>query len=299
MIRYQADSTSEILRATHIVLVRLAQVTFGPQQPGGDFLVEQGVRAGLRIERVLKGTLAAQPGQVVTLAFSVFKNEGARFTALPGIWSRHALAKDAQFVLFSTVASSDPVAVLSEPRSFLCETADRALPDLDRASQDPAPELSLAKLVTRSAENRAAFGSLYARYVAWRLRETVTPETRSDFDSILQVAEDPATSDIFRRIVLTEAYDLLMLLDPAPNAFLARLIWGSVRVLATERGEALREVVIGTLLPNLLGLEGGLSRKQAAEVFAKAGDWRLEVQEVLRTRAELQGREQILEWLSK
>ena len=297
MIRHQPESTSEILRATDIILVRLGHLTLGPPQPGGDFLVVREVHAELNIEQILKGSLPKDRTQVVNLVFSVYANEGSRFTALPGIWSHQTISEGAQFVLFSIAGSNDPAQVLSEPQCFRCETAEEAMPDIGRASLEDTPGLTLAKLVIRSATERASFKSLFARYVAWRLREVVMANSLEDFDSILAVAESPETNDVFRRILVTEAYDLLMMLDPAPNTMLARLIWGSIRLIATENGEPMRELVLQTLLPNLIGLEGGLVRKHAPDVFAGADVQRREVEEILSARQEFPGRDQIIQWL--
>jgi hypothetical protein len=297
MLPYDPQSTSELLRASHIVVVAIESAAFGNLEPGGVMLERRDVRATLRIERVFKGELTVPPDGVVDVAFQVFENSGPRYVAVPGIWSPHQVAPRAHFVIFSAAGSSkDAVAVLSEPSAFRVEPAETAAPEIESVLRSATPGKRLPELIAELAGSQKSFTHLFARYVAWRLRELLFDDL-SGFSAVLGEAENSGTSAVFRRIVITEAYDDLMMLDPAPPAFIARLLWGSVSAIASGPGGDIGSRVLGTYVPNLLGLEGGLARKSAADVFENAEKQRQELEEILRNNPQLPGGPRLLTWL--
>jgi len=296
MLPFDPGSTSELLRASHIVLVAIESVSFGEWGPGGEMLVCQTVSARLRIERVLKGELDIPSYDPVAVAFEVYENRGPRFVALPGIWSQNEIAPGARFVVFSAAGSKEPAAVLHEPPAFHVEPAATALAEVESILQLATPETRLPALVAALGGRRETFTALTARYVAARLRELLFSDA-SGFHAVLAEAENPSAPTVFRRIVISEAYDDLMMLDPAPSVFIARLIWGSLRMFASGTAPEFAGRVLETYVPNLLGFVGGLSRKSAANIFRDAPKPRQEMETILRSHSELPGRERILAWL--
>jgi hypothetical protein len=297
MLPFEPESTSELLRASHIVSLAIESATFGDSREGGEMLVCREGEARVRVERVLKGELILPPDRVLVVSLNVYENSGPRFVAVPGMWSPYEIKPGARFVVFSTTGSREAAAVLQEPPAFHVELAETSLVEIDALLEAATPEKPLPTLVAELATRRASFTPLFARYVAWRLRELLYQDFFG-FRFILDEAETPETSSIFRRIVITEAYDDLMMLDPAPPIFIARLIWGSVRAIASGTAADLGSRILGTYIPNLLGMEGGLKRKSAATVFENAQEQRQELAETLRHLPDLRGRETLLAWLA-
>ena len=295
MLRYDPDSTSELLRAKYILLVVFDSISFGPWTPDGEMLESRVGKADVRIERVLKGEIEIRPKSAQPISLKVWRNEGPRFVAVPGVWSDYEIAPGAAFVVFSQACGAEAKALLVEPCAFAVRPADAALAEVELVSE-LAPETPLPDLAAQLTARPELVTSLSARYVAARLRELLFGDL-AGFDRILSEAENPKAAPVFRRTVITEAFDDLMMLDPAEPAFLARLIWGSVRMFGSGAEPALASRTLETYAPNLLGLEGGLSTKNARDVFADANEKRQETATILRGNTQLPGRERLLAWL--
>jgi hypothetical protein len=298
MLPTDPTSSSELLRAQHIVVATMVDVTFGAWEPGGGVLVSRTVEARLRLQRVLKGTLPAVVTPGVRTKFRVFKIAGSRFVAIPGVWSEQTLAPGTRHVIFSSSNSRDATIALSEPSVILVEPADLALPDIESVlrAEESNPRKSLAVALRGMSGRRASFTGLVARYVAWRMSE-LWFEDLHGFDLVLGEAERPDTAALFRRVVVRAAYGDLMVRDPAPSRFVARLIWGSLRLVDGSGDDSVQEF-LGVCIPNLLGLEGGLAAKPAAAVFHQDERLGQEVGEMLRAHPELPGQERLLRWLA-
>jgi hypothetical protein len=297
MLPFNPESTSELLRARHIMLVAIESARFGEWRPSGEMLRCREVSAQLRVERVLKGQLELPASGVVESTFEMCENHGPRFVAVPRIWSGYEIRPGAHFVVFSLAGPTNPVDVLGEPSAFRVEPAENAIGEIEALLGVATPEKSLPLVVEELAHRRRSFTHLFARYVAWRLRELLYSDP-SGFSVVLDEAENLETSHIFSRIVTIEAYDDLMMLDPAPPVFIARLMLGSLRLLASGRAADFGSRILATYIPNLLGIEGGLERKTATAVFESAPEQRQELARILRGLADLPGRDTLLTWLS-
>jgi hypothetical protein len=296
MLPYDPDSTSELLRAKYILLMVFDSISFGLWAPDGEMLESRVGKAEVRIQRVLKGEIEIEPESALPISLKTWRNEGPRFVAVPEVWSGYEIAPGAAFVVFSKACGVETEALLVEPCAFAVRPADAALAEVQLVSELATPETRLPDLVTRLTARPEILTLLSARYAAARLREVLFGDL-AGFDHVLSEAENLKAPAIFRRTVITEAYDDLMMLDPAEAPFIARLIWGSVRMLGsgTEPGFASR--VLETYVPNLLGLEGGLSNKRSSDVFADANEKLRETATILRGNTQLPGRERLLEWL--
>ena len=297
MIRHEPESTSEIARAACIAAVTVESAVYGEWRPAPRRTAFADVAMGLRVDRVLKGGDSIAAGSLVNIVARVYEFRTTRITALPGAWSKLKPQPGVEAVLFAKDAKSvDPRAILAGDNTFLAAPAATALPDVELALAAGMPALNLAALLADAAGGRARFGFLFARYVASRLKEFFYGNP-AGFQAVLKEAENPETSDIFRRIVYMEAYQQLMSFDPAPPAFLIRLIWGSLRSITSGIGQSFAQPVLEVMLPNLLGLQGGLRRKSARELFAMAPAVLQQTSELVEGNPGLPGRERILQWL--
>ena len=82
-------------------------------------------------------------------------------------------------------------------------------------------------------------------------------------------------------MLLSAAYTKLMLYDPAPAVFIARLLAATARVLRLQSGASLSEAALDTYIPNLLGITSGLEPKPAADVLDAIPQERKSVEDML------------------
>ncbi len=266
MIRFDPNSSSELLRATHIGLVRIETAESSEWEPAGR-IEHRRVLLNVTLLELYKGELREGVGATVLLPLSQRRPAGLRIFAVPGVWSGYELESGALFVLFSVSPLTIAAEVFAEPSLFRVEPAATAVPDVLLALRGGVPEISLADLIARCNDEMPTWGYLLARYFDARMPEAFFNHFR-DFDALMRAVEDPRLSPTATRILLPAAYARLMLYDPAPSVFLHRLLMATERVLQTLRGESLRTAVLETYLPNLLGMTGGLTRKHASEVLA-------------------------------
>jgi len=250
------ESTSYILRATHIVEVALEMVQASEWQAVSPRLEHREVHLELKLVEIHKGTTRWQPGSVAPMEAVQSRARIPREFSLPGVWSRFELTPGARFVIF-TVAGEPP---------FKVEAAETAVPDLRRAQRAGVPELSLGETIAASLGELQNWAYLFAQYLEARLPESFY-QRFDDFEVYLQSVEDPRLSAMARRMLIAAAYTKLMLYDPAPPTFINRLLETTALVLEAPYGASLREAVLETYLPNLLGITGGLERKRAADVL--------------------------------
>lgn len=224
MIRYEKRSTSEILRASSIAAVTVESAQYGEWQPAPRRTAVSNVALRLHIDRVFKGDLVE--GQSVETTVPVYEHRSSRWGALQGVWSPAKPAAGVRLVVFSSaVPTGAPDSTrFSDEHTFLVSPFEEGAGDVECAIQAGMPELSVPMLLTAVRERRATWGLLFARYVSTRMIETlfISP---AGFAAILKEAEAPETAEVFRRVVYMAAFRHMMAFDPAPSAFLARLIW--------------------------------------------------------------------------
>jgi hypothetical protein len=265
MIRLDSNSSSEILRATQIGLIALHGVSASEWKTTGRVQQREVILNGSIVE-FFKGFLQTGADAAVTLQVRQYQPAGPRFFVVPGVWSGYELEPGTSFVLFS-VSPENTTEMFAEPSLLSVELAGTAVPDIRLALRAGSPELSIASLIARCGEEMPAWGFLFARYLDARLPEAFFSRF-PDFDAVMRAVEDPRLSAVATRMLLSAAYTKLMVYDPAPSAFLNRLLAATQRLLQTPRGEPLRTEVLETFLPNLLGITGGLTRKSASDVLA-------------------------------
>jgi hypothetical protein len=220
----------------------------------------------LRIVDVFKGVLHQASGASFSLQARQHQPAGSRIFAVPGVWSEHELETGSNFVLFSVSPTKDAQEAFSEPFCQSVEPAATAVDDVRLAMRAGTPAVSIGDLIARCNEEAPSWGFLFARYLDARMHESFFGGY-SDFGVLMQVVEDSRLSPVAIRMLLSASYTNLMLYDPAPPSFIQRLLVATQRVLQTERGARLKESILETYLPNLLGITGGLSHKSPAEIL--------------------------------
>jgi hypothetical protein len=294
MIRYDPGSFSRIATSTHIVEVQLQEYAASEWRPDDQLALDKrDVSATVRVRRIWKGELAVPPNTVVPIQFTQYAYRNVIRFALPGPWSRHTLIPGAGYFLFSIGSTID---VLEEPQLFFVETAEAAATDVELADRSGCPPTRLGVLLDETGAELPRFGALFAEYVASRIPEMFF-DYPGDYHRLFQMMESAAASFQVRWIWLRETIGWISSMDPAPPLFLARTVFGCLRIAAVA-GNDMRQAILAVYLPNLLGLSGGLTPKRASEVFQGLASTRQQSRDLLADPG-LPNRGLLLEWLER
>lgn len=237
---------------SHIAVARIVSATASEWQPGPRRTRVRKIELTLAIERSLKGA-ADRDSQVMIEA--VQAEPGPRVIAVPGAWSGKSIAAGTRYILFtqSDLAHSDRV-----------EDAT-TLPQVEFALEADRQKWPLGELGAKAP--RDALGPILGEYVLARLGE-VLYSNPAQFGALLLWLELPETPTNFRLQVASPIFSKVISDDPAPQAFWSRLAVSGFRMAEIPNAGPLADSILSTYLPNLLGLNGGISRKTPQQVFA-------------------------------
>ena len=241
---------SSIRDSSHIDLVRIERSTPSAWTPGPRHTRVRTVAITIAVEHELKGKPDSQ------LAFEIQQTEpGPRTIAVPGAWSGKSVDPGSRLIVFS---ASDPA------HATRVEEA-ATLPQVETAVQADRQKWRLGELGIKAS--REALGPLFGEYVLSRLDEILYSDA-GQFDSLLSWLETDRVPADFRLQMMSAIYPRVISDDPAPPAFWSRLAVSGFRIVSMPDAGALRESMLSTYLPNLLGLNDGISRKTPQQVFA-------------------------------
>lgn len=260
MIPVVADARSQILRASHILVVTIRSADVGPWMPHQPTGEQRRVALGLSLDEVVKGAVAQPPGAALRIDITQLR-VGVGWRPPPGLWSSVALDVGAQLVAFSRTASDDAAVILNEPAGERIMRAAQALADVHLVAQTADLEL---RAVTATARPRAAtLGFLFAEYL-WARYGPSAMARRDDFELLAAVLEEPALDRIARTTLLTAMLTSVDAAEAGPQT--DRLVIALFRLLALSEAKDLHDNLVETYLPNLIGLTGTPTRL-AVQVF--------------------------------
>lgn len=295
MIRYEPGSPSKITRASHIVELELKTFTATEWEPiPGERLDERDVKAEVVLQRFWKGETERQLPVTITLPLVQHRYQDVIRFALPGAWSRHSLKAGASYFLLLNAASGEN---LTEPRCFFVETAEAARLDVEMADRSGCPANRLRVLLDEAAPELPRFGALFCEYVASRIPEMLF-QYPDDFHAFFRLLENPLAPIHLRWIWLREIFAWLRAMDPAPSIFVARTVFGCVRLAVTASPD-LRQAMACVYLPNLLGISGGLVPKTPRQIFAGLPTAAVKVEELLQADPNFPNRAALLKWIGQ
>lgn len=291
-----ADSTSLIVRSTHILDVAIANAAPGPWRKDTERTRKRRVDLDLVLERALKGTVRERSGSHVRLAVEQIAPAGQRYFAVPGVWSGRELTQGARFLLFSRSPSTSAQEVLAERSTERVLPEGEAIGDVELALSAEQEGTSLTAVLERARARGSSLGPLFAEYLNARLGDLLFSDS-SGFGALVAFVEDPALPLPFRGMVIREMFSRLLLVGPAPAAFVDRLALAGFRVLAQPEAQALHAELVGVLLPNLVGVRGGAPKRSAAEVFRGAAQERAAAERALAALPDSRAAEPMLAWI--
>jgi hypothetical protein len=258
-----ADSPALVLRASHIVRVEIVSAA----DDGVDGQRRPMTAMRVRVIEVLKGTLAGGAGAGASADVRVVHYPpGTPTTARHyGVWSYTELTPGARFVVIAAGAAGDAALadLVVDPAAIAVlppETADEIhlIDDVDR--------LTFARAIAKARPRAASLGGLFADYVLARRHD------RRDADALAALVELPALAREARTtfVMSVESWSAG---DPAT---VDRMALALFRLLRLDEAAPLRDNLIGTWIPSLVGITSGEAPRSAAQVFrGRAGERRL------------------------
>ena len=235
---------------SHIAVVHVVSAAASDWKPGPRQTKVRKINLTLAVERNLKGASGSQ-----VLIETEQAEPGPRISALPGAWSGKSIAAGARYILFtrSDLAHSDRVEDIA------------VLPQVEFMLEADRQRWPLGELGSKAPGD--ALGAISGEYVLERLGEVLYSKP-TQFDSLLSWLENPETPPNFRLQVASQIFSTVISDDPVPLPFSNRLVVSGFRMAALPNAGPLADSILSTYLPNLLGLNGGISRKTPQQVFS-------------------------------
>jgi hypothetical protein len=292
--RVLPDSASVMLRATHILVIRIESSQAGEwsPDPSGDWL-RRSVALTIRLEERLKGITREEVGTSLDLQVTQYASPSLWVTGLPGVWSEPSVEPGMRLVAFCRSEGDRTAELLVEPACELLMPAENALVDARLAMRAETERLDVAALLAEAREVAASLGHLFVEYL-WEAHGGAFLWDAKAFESLMQLLENPDLA-LIARATLVSQLTTRFLAGPAAPANRARLALAMFRLLEIGQAAPLRDNILETFLPNLLGLPGGAAQVTVDEVFRDHPDERRRAESLVR---ELQPAAQaLIQWL--
>lgn len=273
-------SRSHLLRATHILVVRIEKAKAGEwaRGPSG---VTRTVEVEAKLEEVYKGSVAEPVGSVIAVSLAQHGTGSSRVAAVPGAWSNHDIDAGARFVVLAVTGSEAAATILRDPACQAAIPAAEALPDVQLAAQTEDQALDVAGAVALARQVAPQLGFLFADYL-WARYGGGALADEKNFDPIADLLEQPSLSALARGTLVPMLVAAVTSPEPPPAKQVSRLAVAFFHLLSMPEAQALHDNLVGTYLPALLDV-GEPHARRPADVFHDYPG------ELARARAAVQG----------
>lgn len=280
MTRILPDSASIVLRATHILVIRIEASQVGEQSPDPSGWLRREVSLTLRLEERLKGNTREDIGASLSLQITQYASTSPWATRLPGVWSDQPVEPGTRLVAFCRSEGDRTAELLVEPACELLMPAESALADARLAMRAETERLDVEALLAEAREVAASLRHLFVEYL-WEAHGGAFLWNPKAFESLMQLLEHPDLA-LIARATLVSQLTTRFLAGPAEPANRARLALAMFRLLEIDQAAPLRDNILETFLPNLLGLPGGAAQITVDEVFRNHPDERRRAESLVR-----------------
>ena len=260
-------SKSIVLRSTHILLIKLLAVKAGPWAPSVPGLKVRTVDMTVEVVEILRGKLdSAIAGPVqISIAQSDYAGE-LMMQPRPGPWPSGDLVPGTTLVVFAQSDDARIDRLLGAPACTQVMPAQPVLIGLRIAAQAEAGNLPLARTLALAIPETSLLDPAFAEFL-WGKYGGAAMASQPEFDLLADFAERKGLDATTRQTLLKGGYDLVRLSGDSTPGRAQRLALAMCRVLLLGEAADLRENLIGTYLPNLLGITSTLPRQPASAVF--------------------------------
>jgi hypothetical protein len=244
---------------------------------------------------VFKGAVQQNAGDQFVVKTEQFRNTGLWLMPTPGVWSEQPLDPGTQLVAFCRTDSNDAVEIVKDPFCEKLIVAGSALPDVRLAFQAETEHLTLPVLFERAEPEVTSLTYLFTEYL-WAAYGPDAMQNAEQFDALMRFLEEPNFGPVARLTLLTPIYSMF-LTGTIDSALLNRFAVALFRLLRLPTAASLHDNIIGTYLPNLLGLPAGVAVKAAADVLKDYPDERAKIEEALRNYSGQSSTTPLVNWL--
>jgi hypothetical protein len=298
MKRVNSDSPSHLLRATHILVVRINSVDAGvwTDEPttGG---VSRSLKVEVTLETIAKGFTKQSAGEVIRTTIQQFGTGTSRITAVPGAWSRRQIDPGKEFVTFAVTDSYDAAEIVRDPACQLAIDSGDSLTDLRLAIETESKSLDVFRAVSIAKEAATQIGFLLPEYL-WAKYSFEALADRDRFDAIADLLEQPGLSQPARGTLISRITTGLTSPEPPPTNQLTRFAIALFHLLAMPEARSFHENIVGTYLPTVLDLDNP-NRRSAHKFFDDRPDERSRAVDAMNTYQRNESAARILAWLSE
>jgi hypothetical protein len=244
---------------------------------------------------VVKGQANQRLSDVVRLEVKQLRNPFG-FRPVPGVWSTVPIDPGKRLVVFGRSSSEDAAAAMSDSNCMLVVSAEEALTDIHLAAQADSNRLDLSALLALAKPAAASLDWLFADYL-WARYETDAMSDITKFDQIATFVEDPRLGQVAKTtMVMALTTDVGML---EPPSHVDRLVILLFRLLDAPEFMSQHGNLVGTYLPNLLGITSGVHQRSASEVFHDQPVERRRAEHAIHSYKGDQPVEPLIEWLRR
>lgn len=258
------SSRSLILRASHILVVRVDSADPKPWSKLPDGNEERIVALELHLEEIVKGQVSQKAGDTVHVEAKQVQ-AGFAWGPMPGIWSNAPIEPGTRLVAFAHTASEDAAAALNDPGGVQLLSTEEALVDVQLAARIDAGKLDLAAAIALARPQAAAVQHLFADYL-WAHYEAVAMASIEKFELVAGFLEEPALHRLARATLLMTLATAVQAPEPPALKHVSRLAIAMFHLLALPEAGDLHDNLVGTHLPNLLDITNKDARPPS-EVF--------------------------------
>ena len=264
MIPVEPGSQSIILRATHILEIRLDAAKPGEWSHHPSGWLERRVDIEVTLIHVFKGTLQEAVNDSLRLTVIQLDNLSPWKTAILGVWSEKDLEAGSRLVAFCIGHSESVAELLKEPFCQQLRTVSDASDDVALALQAETERPGLEQVIDRAIQTAPTLNDLFMEYL-WARWQKAALQNPQDFNQVMEIFETPSLGYTARATLLNLVIgDVLS--GRASVMVTNRFVVALFRLLGIKEAAPLHDNIISTYLPNLLGL--GTSNEHAArDVF--------------------------------
>lgn len=291
------SSRSLVLRATHILLIRIVSSQVGPwitDQVGNP---KRNAQLTIRLEEILKGTVQQSPGSEIRINIEQSRRAGTRYYVVSGVWSYQPIEPGSRLITFSSATGNRVSDLLVEPSCIRILRADEYLRDVRLAMKAEAEQLPLPILLKLAEPSVTSLNYVFAEYVTSKFDTSLLKDV-DQFGVLMRFLEDPALPIVARSTLLTNIVSRVIAADPAPMPYVQALTVTMFHLVALPDALPLRDNIFEVYLPGLLGLSsGGVTKKKAVDVFRGIPEERQKAEGVLQKYRGEAAADALMRWL--
>jgi len=259
--------------------------------------LQRSVNVTVTLMEVIKGTVREHVGDQFSVQATQYRINSLWLVPTPGVWSEQPLDQGTQLVAFCRTDVDRAAELIKEPACEKLIVAGSALQDARLAMQAEVENLKQRALLERAKPVAASLTYIFIEYV-WAAYGEEALQNPEEFQALAEFLENSDLSAVARSTLVTAIYSPLVTGTVAP-AFLNRFVIALFRLLELPAASPLHDNLIGTYLPNLLGLHAEAApTRPAADVFKDHPEERTKAERILRSYRGASSTKQLLEWLA-